>query len=130
MRLILQLCSVGELRSCARLNNLPDSGTRDKLVSTLMQSMGHGYPTQNILESLGNEQLRKICREYELPVSGTKDALVQRLLTTVTIPKKRPEDKLTKKLCWMCGHLWDQMALDKHHFVPKSRTDWGGNSLA
>jgi len=125
IREILKGCSLNELRSCAYVNLMPSSGTKGELLSRLLQ----GLKPDKILSGLSAEQLRKLCRVYALPISGTKSALVGRLLEITTIPDSSSERKATRKKCFMCLHVYDPRAMHKHHFVPKSRSEWEGGTV-
>lgn len=120
IRQILNHCSLGELRSCANVCLLPDSGSMSELISRLVR----GASPYQILEGLGRTKLKEICRLYDLPVSGNIDTLVGRILEITTMPARAGT---AKKKCDMCGHLFDQRALEEHHFVPKgiAKARWG-----
>lgn len=120
LREILNQCSSSQLKSCANVCLLPDSGSKSELVSTLVQ----GCPPSQILRSLGGNKLKQLCRAHALPVSGNIDTVVERMLDITTMPTKTDT---ARKKCQMCGHLFDQIALEQHHFIPKSvaEAQWG-----
>lgn len=126
MREILNQCSHAELCDCAYLCSLPNKGNKGELVSTIMHS---GLNLSDIFMYLSTEQLRVLCRKYNLKVSGSRDILIKRLFEIAVIPNKSSEGKATKKKCLMCEHLYDQRAVHKHHFIPKSRTEEKGGTV-
>ena len=123
IRQILNRCTATELKNCANSCLLPDGGSKDELISTLVQ--GYSASQYNeILLGLGNQTLKWACSNYGLPVSGNKRALVDRILDIITVPSA---GDTAKKKCQMCGHMYDQRLLEKHHFVPNTiaTTEWG-----
>ena len=90
---ILDLCTLGELKSCAYDCLTSDGGTRSELISRLVS----GCTPDDLLLSLRAERLRRLCRTYGLPVSGSKDVLIRRLLQIATIPGQLPEPEQRRR---------------------------------